>query len=73
VTIMPNPYTTMLKVDLAKSDIQSRGMSPVSPMPPGLLNRLNEQEIVHLFAYLLSGADAEHFYYGGEKGKEASD
>ena len=42
-------------------------------MPPGLLNRLNEQEMIDLFAYLLSGADDEHYYYGGEKGKEESD
>ncbi len=70
ITIMPNPYTTMVKVDIAKTYILSQGFSPVSPMPPGLLNRLNEEEVVDLFAYLLSGGDEEHFYYGGEKGKE---
>lgn len=70
ITIMQNPYSTTLTVELAKADIVKRELSPVSPMPPGLLNRLNEQEIVDLFAYLLSGADPEHYYYGGEKGRE---
>ena len=73
VVIMPNPYASTIKVELASSDIAKRGLSPVSPMPPGLLNRLNKQEVTDLFAYLLSGADPEHHYYGGEKGLEESD
>ena len=73
ITIMPNPYTSSLKVDLAKSDVTDRRQSPVSPMPPGLLNRLNKQEITDLFAYLLSGADENHKYYGGEPVEEESD
>ena len=73
IILMPNPYTSTLKVEYASLDVAERGMSPVSPMPPGLLNRLNEKEMVDLFAYLLSGGDEEHHYYGGEKGKEESD
>ncbi len=71
VVLMPNPYTTTHKVEIAQSDILDRGPSPVSPMPPGLFNRLNPEEIRHLMAYLLSGADEEHVLYGGEVGKEA--
>ncbi len=73
VTIMPNPFSSTIKVEIPKSDIADRGPSPVSPMPPGLLNPLNEQEIADLFAYLLSGGDEEYFYYGGEKGLEDED
>ncbi len=73
VVIMPNPYASTIKVELATKEIAEQGPSPVSPMPPGLLNRLNEQEVTDLFAYLLSGADPEHHYYGGEKGLEESD
>ncbi len=73
VTIMPNPYTSTLKVELAKSEIVKRGASPVSPMPPGLLNRLNEEEITELFAYLLSGGNPNHYFYGGDEGREESD
>jgi hypothetical protein len=39
-------------------------------MPPGLLNRLNEEEIADLFAYLLSGGNKEHEIYGGEVKQE---
>ena len=70
VTIMPNPYTTTYTVDLPKSDILKRELSPVSPMPPGLLNRLNEQEVADLFAYLLSGGDKRHAVYGGKRGEK---
>ena len=70
VKIMPNPYSSTITEELAKADIVKQELSPVSPMPPGLVNRLNEEELTDLFAYLLSGGDKEHFYYGGEKGKE---
>lgn len=70
ITLMPNPYTSTYKIDIKKSDIEERGLSPISPMPPGLLNRLGPQEIIDLFAYLLSGGDKEHFYFGGENGRE---
>lgn len=73
VIIMPNPYSTTQTVELAKPDIVDRALSPVSPMPPSLLNRLNESEITELFAYLLSGADPEHVYYGGTKGFRVDD
>lgn len=68
--IQPSPYSTSYTVEIAKSDVVSKGISPISPMPVNLLSRLNEQEIVDLFAYLISGADEEHRYYSG---KEESD
>ena len=65
ITIMPNPYTSALKVELAKSDIASQGPSPMSPMPPGLMNRLNEKEIGDLVAFLMAGGNENHKIYGG--------
>ena len=53
ITIMPNPYSSTYTVKLAKSDIEKQEQSPISPMPPGLFNRLNEQEITDLIAYLM--------------------
>jgi len=70
VKISPNPYNPTFTIDLAKADITKRELSPVSPMPPGLLNRLNEEEIQHLFAYLLTGADDTHEIYTGIKKEE---
>ncbi len=63
LSIMPNPFDPGYTVNLAKADIEKQESSPVSPMPPGLLNRLNEKEIMDLYAYLLSGADENHKFY----------
>ncbi|NND05080.1 MAG: c-type cytochrome [Saprospiraceae bacterium] len=70
VIIMPNPYSSTIKEEILMADVVEQGPSPISPMPPGLLNPLNKQEIADLFAYLLSGADEDYFYYGGTKGLE---
>lgn len=67
LTIMPNAFNPSYTVHLAKADVAKQELSPVSPMPPGLLNRLNEKEITDLFAYLLSGADEKHEIYKGAK------
>ena len=63
IALMPNPYDNSHQVKLAKSAIIKRELSPVSPMPPGLLNRLNEQEVADLLTYLLSGGDEQHEIY----------
>jgi hypothetical protein len=42
-----------------KADIVKREASPISPMPPGLLNTLNENQILDLLAYLESGGDPQ--------------
>ena len=73
VEIQPNPYNTSYTVSLAKSDITKKELSPVSPMPPGLLNRLNKDELAHLFAYLMSGGDENDKIYTGEEEEEESD
>jgi hypothetical protein len=36
----------------------------VSPMPAGLLNMLQQEEILDLLAYVLSGGDAKHRMFG---------
>jgi hypothetical protein len=45
---------------LGKADIVRREQSPISPMPPGLLNVLTENQILDLLAYLESGGDPQH-------------
>lgn len=66
IKIMPNPLNTSYTVQLAKSSVTKKELSPISPMPSGLLNRLNEEEIKDLFVYLLSGADDSHELYNNE-------
>jgi hypothetical protein len=34
--------------------------SKISPMPPGLLNLMREDEVMDLLAYILSGGDRNH-------------
>ena len=63
ITLMPNPFNEGYTIKLAKDNVEKRGLSPISPMPSGLLNRLNEQEVLDLFIYLQSGGDAKHEAY----------
>jgi putative heme-binding domain-containing protein len=73
VTLMPNPFNEGYTVDLIKSDIDKKELSPLSPMPSGLLNRLNLKEIKDLFAYLLAGGDENHSLYTGKEDSELSE
>ena len=45
---------------IQQSDVRSREPSLVSPMPPGLLNVLTQNQILDLLAYLESGGDPKH-------------
>jgi len=62
--IITNPYDVTNTASVAKEDILEMGPSPVSPMPPGLLNRLNGEEIADLFAYLLDREEVEEVGIG---------
>ncbi len=50
------PETT----EIAKAQISKREVSPVSPMPPGLLNALKAEQILDLLAFLEAGGDPKH-------------
>ncbi len=50
--IAPNPMALDQIVKIAKKDIVSHEESPVSPMPPGLLNTLTREEVLDLLAFL---------------------
>lgn len=63
IVLMPNPFNETYTVNIDKEDVKERGLSPISPMPGGLLNRLNAQEIKDLFKYLQSGGDENHESY----------
>ena len=47
-------------VTIKKSEIESRSLSKISPMPAGLLNTLTKDEILDLLAYLESLGDSTH-------------
>ena len=48
------------KVTVNKSDVGSREISKVSPMPEGLVNTLTKNDILDLLAYIESGGRKEH-------------
>ena len=68
VTLNQNPYDPDQRIRVLKADIAKREVSPVSIMPPRLLNRLNEEEVNDIMAFLLSGGDPEHACYTNERG-----
>lgn len=59
VVVRPNPLEPGT-VTLRKSDIESRKLSHISPMPAGLLNTFSETEILDLLAYLESLGNSQH-------------
>ena len=59
-----NPFDPADQLSLNRSDILSIDRSAESPMPVGLLNSLNAQEVADLIAYLVSGANAQDKMYG---------
>ena len=63
ITLMPNPFNESYTIEVEKSNVGKRELSPLSPMPPGLLNRLNPEEVRDLFAYLEAGGDKNHKVY----------
>ena len=61
--IYRSPFDITQTTEIAKADVLKKEQSAISPMPPKLINRLNEDEVKDLFVYLLSGADEKHEYY----------
>ncbi|BCX47362.1 hypothetical protein HAHE_12700 [Haloferula helveola] len=51
--IAVNPFDFSQTEEVSRSELVSRKASPVSPMPAGLINSMNEDEVKDLFAYLL--------------------
>ena len=59
VTIRTNPVLAQTTT-IQQTDVKSRELSPISPMPPSLLNVLTRDQILDLLAYLESGGDPKH-------------
>ncbi|MGB3151536.1 MAG: c-type cytochrome, partial [Maribacter sp.] len=58
--ISQNPYAPDVIRSIPKSDVTSTKMSTVSLMPPGTINRLNDDEVKDLLAYLIAGGNPEN-------------
>ncbi|MES2438955.1 MAG: c-type cytochrome [Verrucomicrobiota bacterium] len=51
--IATSPFDFTQTTEIEQNDIKENKHSPVSPMPPALINRLNPEELKDLLAYLL--------------------
>jgi putative heme-binding domain-containing protein len=63
VTLNTDLYNPNQRTSVVRSEITSMGPSPVSPMPPGLLNMMEKEEIMDLLAYVLSGGKPGHEFF----------
>jgi putative heme-binding domain-containing protein len=57
VTLVTDPIAGT-RQDIGKTRIEGRQISPVSLMPPGLINVLTKEEVLDLLAYMESGTPA---------------
>lgn len=55
--VSQNPFAPQELTTISKDKVISTKLSKVSIMLPGLINRLNEDELKNLMAYLMSGGD----------------
>lgn len=62
VVIAPSPLTPE-RIEVPKTQIASRALSPVSLMPPGLAFNLKREEILDLLALLESGGRRDHIAF----------
>jgi putative heme-binding domain-containing protein len=60
VTINTDMFDPNQRVNISRSQVESIEPSKVSPMPPGLLNMMQKDEIMDLVAYILSGGNPDH-------------
>ena len=63
IEISTSGFSPSITTTIKKSRIKSEKESVISPMPEGLINRFNEQELNDFIAYLLSGGDENHEIY----------
>lgn len=65
--ISQNPFAPLTTRDIAKKDVVRTRVSNISPMLPGLVNRLNPEELRDLLAYLKSGGNQKDTIFAAKK------
>ncbi|MEX1238779.1 MAG: heme-binding protein [Cyclobacteriaceae bacterium] len=61
--ILQNPFAPEVIREIAKEDVVDTKYSYISVMYPGLVNRLNDEELKDLMAYLMAGGNKDHEVY----------
>ncbi|MBN7817032.1 c-type cytochrome [Algoriphagus pacificus] len=67
--VSQNPFAPQTIRTVPKSDVVETKLSEVSIMLPGMINRLNEEELKDLMAYLISGGNPDHEVFKGAPAK----
>ena len=57
VFVMTNPFAPSDHQAIDEADIAKKETRKISMMPPGLINALNQDELLDLIAYLMSGGN----------------
>ena len=63
--VSQNPFSPQTLREIPKSEVVSTKLSTISLMLPGLINRLNDEEIKDLIAYMVAGGNKDHEVYTG--------
>ena len=66
-TISQNPFAPQITREVLKKDVLRTRVSEVSPMLPGLIDRLNAEELKNLLAYLKSGGNKSDTIFSNKK------
>ncbi len=65
--VSQNPFAPETLREVPKKDVVNEKLSEVSIMMPGMINRLNAEELKDLVAYLMAGGNPDHPVYTGKK------
>ena len=65
--VMTNPFAPDATAQVPVSEVAAKKEYPVSPMPPGLINMLNQDELLDLIAYLFSGGNPNDKAFASNK------
>ena len=63
VSVLVDPLAKATPVVIRKSDIDTRVKSPLSIMPKGVLNKLTQEEILDLVAFIFAKGDKKHMLF----------
>jgi putative heme-binding domain-containing protein len=65
--VSQNPFAPDQIREVAKKEVVSTKISPLSIMMPGMINRLNPEELKDLIAYLMAGGNKDHKVFAANK------
>jgi putative heme-binding domain-containing protein len=59
IQVQPNPFAPSALIRVNRNQIKSTRPYDISLMPPGMISQLKKEEILDMFAYMLSGGEPD--------------